>query len=332
MAFTDIGIDLGSSNITVWTSGRGVIIREPSMVAYDKQNDKILAFGEEARQMVARTPGEIVAIRPMRAGEISDYSVTEKMLRHYIRLALGRRAFRKPFISICIPSLVTEVERRAVEEAAYQSGARDVTIVEETVAAAIGAGIDITKPVGNLIVDIGGGTTDIAVISIGAPVLLTTLKTAGDAFNEQITRYIRRHHSLFVDEATAEDIKIRIGTAWQRPVSDSMQVGGRNVLTGLPKTVSISSEEVREALQDSVNEIADAVHGILEKTPPELAADIADRGIVLTGGGAQLDGMTELIEERTNINTMVAENPGNCVAIGTGRYEELMDTLGRMEY
>lgn len=332
MAFTDIGIDLGSSNITVWTSSRGVIIREPSMVAYDKQNDKILAFGEEARQMVARTPGEIVAIRPMRAGGISDYSVTERMLRHYIRLSLGRGAFRKPYISVCIPSLVTEVERRAVEEATYQSGARDVTIVEETVAAAIGAGIDITKPVGNLIVDIGGGTTDIAVISIGAPVLLTTLKTAGDAFNEQITRYIRRHHSLFVDEATAEDIKIRIGSAYQRAVSDSIQVGGRNVLTGLPKTVSISSEEIREALQDPVSEIADAVHGILEKTPPELAADIADRGIVMTGGGAQLDGMTELIEERTGINTMVAENPGSCVAVGTGRYVELMDTLGRMEY
>ncbi len=332
MAFTDIGIDLGSSNIVVWTAAKGVIIREPSMVAYDKQSDKVVAYGEEARQMVARTPGNVVAIRPLKAGTISDYSVTEKMLRHFIQLALGRRAFRKPYISVCIPSGVTEVERRAVEEATYQSGARDVTMVEETVAAAIGAGIDITKPVGNLIVDIGGGTTDIAVISIGAPVLGTSLKAAGGTFNEMITRYIRRHHSLFVDESTAEDIKIRIGTAYKRPLADSMQVGGRNVLTGLPKTVSISSEEVREALKDSVGEIADAVHGILEKTPPELAADIADRGIVLTGGGALLDGLTELIEAKTNINTMVAENPGDCVAIGTGRYVELMDTLGRMEY
>jgi rod shape-determining protein MreB len=227
---------------------------------------------------------------------------------------------------------VTEVERRAVEEAAYQSGARDVEVVQETVAAAIGAGIDITKPVGNLVVDIGGGTTDIAVISIGAPVIETTIKTAGDMMREMITRYIRRYHSLFVDVTTAEEIKIRIGSAYKRPQSSTMQVSGRNVLTGLPKTISLTSDEVREALREPVTEIADAVHGVLEKTPPELAADIADRGIVLTGGGALLDGLTELIEERTNINTMVAENPADCVAIGTGRYLELMDQLGRMEY
>jgi rod shape-determining protein MreB len=332
MAFTDIGIDLGSSNIVVWSRGRGVVIKEPSMVAYDKENDKIVAYGEEARQMVARTTGDIVAIRPLKAGVISDYSVTEKMLRHFILLTLGRRAIRKPYISICIPSGVTEVERRAVEEAAYQSGARDVEVVQETVAAAIGAGIDITKPVGNLVVDIGGGTTDIAVISIGAPVIETTIKTAGDMMREMITRYIRRYHSLFVDVTTAEEIKIRIGSAYKRPQSSTMQVSGRNVLTGLPKTISLTSDEVREALREPVTEIADAVHGVLEKTPPELAADIADRGIVLTGGGALLDGLTELIEERTNINTMVAENPADCVAIGTGRYLELMDQLGRMEY
>lgn len=332
MVYTDIGIDLGSSNIVVWTAEKGVIIREPSMVAYDKENDKIIAYGEEAQQLVSRTTGDIVAIRPLKNGTISDYSVTEKMLRHFISMALGRRRFKKPYISICIPSRVTQVERRAVEEAAYQSGARDVTMVETTVAAAIGAGIDITKPVGSLIVDIGGGTTDIAVISIGAPVLSTTLKSAGGVFNENITRYIRRYHSLFVDESIAEEIKVRIGSAYKRPQSSAMQVSGRNVLTGLPRTISISSDEIREALADSVSEIADGVHGILEKTPPELAADIASRGIVLTGGGALLDGLTELIEERTGINTMVAENPGDCVAIGCGRYVELMDTLGRMEY
>ncbi len=331
-AFTDIGIDLGSSNIEVWTKNKGIIVREPSMVAYDKENDKIVAFGEEARQLVSRTTGNIVAIRPLKNGNISDYSVTEKMLRHYIQMALGYRFFRKPHISVCIPSNVTEVERRAVEEATYQSGARDVVIVKETVAAAIGAGIDITKPVGNLVVDIGAGTTDIAVLSIGSPVLQTTLKSAGNQFNEMITRYIRRYHSLFVDESTAEDVKIRIGTAYKRSVADTMQISGRNVLTGLPKTISITSEEVREAMVESVGEIADAVHGILEKTPPELAADIAGRGIVLTGGGAMLDGLTELIEERTNINTMVAENPGDCVVLGTGHYVELMDRLGRLEY
>ncbi|MEE3420457.1 MAG: rod shape-determining protein [Lachnospiraceae bacterium] len=332
MAFTDIGIDLGSSNIVVWHRNQGIVVREPSMVAYDKENDRVVAYGEEARQMVARTQGNLVAIRPMKAGVISDYNVTEKLLRYYIQLTLGRRAFRKPYISICIPTGVTEVEKRAVEEATYQSGARDVTMVPETVAAAIGAGIDVTKPVGSLIVDIGGGTTDIAVISIGAPVLQTTLKVAGDTFTEMITRHIRRNHSLFVDESTANEIKVRIGSAYKRPIADTMQVSGRNVMTGLPQTISITSEEIREALADPVTRIANAVHGILEKTPPELAADIAERGIILTGGGALLDGFTELIEERTGINTVVAENPGDCVAIGAGKYLEMMDALGRMDY
>lgn len=332
MAFTDIGIDLGSSNIVVWSRNAGIVVREPSMVAYDKENDKIVSYGEEARQMVARTQGNLVAIRPMKAGVISDYNVTEKLLRYYIQLTLGRRAFRKPYISICIPSNVTEVEKRAVEEATYQSGARDVTIVPETVAAAIGAGIDITKPVGSLIVDIGGGTTDIAVISIGAPVLLTTLKVAGDTFTEMISRHVRRNHSLFIDETTASEVKMRIGSAYKRPIADTIQISGRNVMTGLPQTISITSEEIREALTEPVTRIANAVHGILEKTPPELAADIAERGIILTGGGALLDGFTELIEERTGINTVVAENPADCVAIGTGKYLEMMDALGRMDY
>ena len=332
MAFTDIGIDLGTTNIVVWHRGRGIIIHEPSMVAYDKQSDKIIAYGEEARQTVSRTQGNVVAIRPFRQGTISDYSVTEKLMRHYIQLTMGRHMFRKPSVSICVPSGITEVERRAVIEAAYQSGARDVTIVPGTVAAAIGAGIDITKPVGNLVADIGGGTTDIAVLSIGSPVISDSLKVGGGTFDEMISRAVRRDHSLFIDSAQVEEIKVRIGTACKRPKNESMKVSGRNVLTGLPKTVNVTSEEIREALSGPTARIAEAVHGVLEKTPPELAADITVRGIVLTGGGALLDGLTELLEEKTGINTMVAENPADCVALGTGMYLELMDRLGRIDY
>lgn len=332
MPSTDIGIDLGTSNIAIWYRGKGIIVHEPTMVAYDKENDKIVAYGEEARQLVSRAQGNIVAVRPFKAGTISDYSVTEKIMWHYIQVAMGRQMFRKPYISICMPSGVTEVERRAVEEAAYQSGARDVTIVEGTVAAAIGAGIDITKPVGNLIVDVGGGTTDVAVISLGAPVISDSLKVAGAAFNEMIARSIRRSHSLFIGNDQVETVKIRIGSCYKRPKSQTMQVSGRNVMTGLPKTVSVSSEEIREALHESTSRIADAVHGVLEKTPPELAADITTRGIVFTGGGSLLDGLTELIEERTGINVMIAENPADCVAIGAGHYVELMDKLGRMDF
>ena len=309
MAFTDIALDLGTSNVVVWTKNKGVTIHEPTIVAYDKEADKLLAYGEEAKQLVARTQGNVVAIRPLKAGTISDYNVTEKILGHYMQLAMGLHIFRKPMVSLCIPSGATRVERRAVEEAAYQSGARDVTIVDATVAAAIGAGIDITKPVGNLIADIGGGTTDIAVLSLGSPVISQTVKVGGDHFNELIARLLRRD-------------QLKIGTAFRRPKMETMQVSGRNVMTGLPKTVSVNSEEVREALLEATTQIVDAVHAVLEKTPPELAADITGRGIVLTGGGALLDGMTELIEEKTGINVVVAENPSDCVAIGTGMYNE----------
>ena len=332
MAFTDIAIDLGTSDVVVWTKGKGVMIHEPTIVAYDKETDKLLAYGEEAKQLVARTQGNVVAIRPLKAGAISDYNVTEKILGHFMQLAMGQHIFRKPNVSLCIPSGATRVERRAVEEAAYQSGARDVTIVDATVAAAIGAGIDITKPVGNLVADIGGGTTDIAVLSLGSPVISQTVKVGGDHFNELIARLLRRDHSLFIGEDAAEAVKRKIGTAYRRPKMETMQVSGRNVMTGLPKTVSVTSEEVREALLEATTQIVDAVHAVLEKTPPELAADITGRGIVLTGGGALLDGMTELIEEKTGINVVVAENPSDCVAIGTGMYNELMDKLGRMEY
>ena len=329
MPATDIGIDLGTTNILVYVKGKGIVIKEPSVVAYDKDTNKIRAIGEEARQMIGRTPGNIVAIRPLKQGAISDYTVTEAMLKYFIQKAMGRRAFRKPRISICVPSGITEVERKAVEEATYQAGARTVTIVNEPIAAAIGAGIDITKPFGNLIVDIGGGTTDIAVISLGGTVVSNSIRVAGSNFDEAIVRNIRKNHGLFIGESAAEDVKIKIGTAFKHPEVEELMVTGRDVITGLPKTITLTSEEVRVALSDSVNQIVEAVHGVLEKTPPELAADIATRGIVLTGGGSLLNGMETLIEERTGINTIIAEDPAFVVAIGTGQYTEVMDSLGK---
>ena len=242
---------------------------------------------------------------------------------------MGRKAFRKPRISICVPSGVTEVERKAVEEATYQAGAREVYIIEEPIAAAIGSGIDITKPFGNMVVDIGGGTTDIAVISLGGVVVSASIKVAGNDFDEAIIRHVRKAHNLFIGEQTAEAIKMKIGTVCKRPQAETMEVKGRNVITGLPKTVTVTSEEVREALQESTTKIVEAVHSVLEKTPPELAADIVDRGIVLTGGGALLDGFEEVISQRTGINTMTAENPACVVAEGTGRYAEVMEELGK---
>ena len=321
MAAVDIGIDLGTTSILVYAKGKGIVLKEPSVVAYDKDADRIRAIGEEARQMIGRTPGNITAIRPLRQGVISDYLITERMLKYFIQKAMGRRAFRKPRINICIPSGVTEVEKKAVEEATYQAGAKEVTLIEEPVAAAIGAGIDITLPFGNLIVDIGGGTTDIAVIS---------LKVAGNDFDQAIIRYVRRVHNLFIGEQTAEAVKIRIGGAYPRPQTDTMEVKGRNVITGLPKTVTLTSEEVREALKETTAQIVEAIHGVLETTPPELAADIAERGIILTGGGSLLEGLEELIEETTGINTMTAENPAHAVAEGTGRYNEIMEKLGKI--
>lgn len=329
MPATDIGIDLGTTNILVYVKGKGIVIKEPSVVAYDKDTNKIRAIGEEARQMIGRTPGNIVAIRPLKQGAISDYTVTEAMLKYFIQKAMGRRAFRKPRISICVPSGITEVERKAVEEATYQAGARSVTIVKEPIAAAIGAGLDITKPFGNLIVDIGGGTTDIAVISLGGIVVASSIRIAGSNFDEAIVRNIRKNHGLFIGESAAEDIKIKIGTAFKHPEVEELMVTGRDVVTGLPKTIALTSEEVRVALSDSVNQIVEAVHGVLEKTPPELAADIATRGIVLTGGGSLLNGLETLIEEKTGINTMIAEDPAFVVALGTGQYTEIMEQLGK---
>lgn len=323
MAF-DIGIDLGTASILVYVKGKGVVLKEPSVVAFDRDTNRIKAIGEEARLMLGRTPGNIVAVRPLRQGVISDYTVTEKMLKYFIQKAVGKQRFRKPLISICVPSQVTEVERKAVEDAAFQAGARDVKIIEEPIAAAIGAGIDITRPCGNMIVDIGGGTSDIAVISLGGTVVSASIKIAGDDFDDAIVRYMRKKHNLLIGERTAEDIKIRIGSAYPRPESVTVDVRGRNLVTGLPKTITVTSEETEEALKDTTSQIVEAVHSVLEKTPPELAADIADRGIVLTGGGSLLYGLEELIESKTGITTMTAEDPMTAVAIGTGRYVEFL--------
>ena len=327
MPANDIGIDLGTTNCLVYSTGKGLVLQEPSVVVYDKDTEKIRAIGEEAKQMSNHVNSNMEVIRPIRQGVIVDFVVLEKMLKYFITKAMGRRAFRKPRISVCVPSGITEIERKAVEEETYQAGAREVYLVEEPIAAAIGAGVDITKPFGNLIVDIGGGTTDIAVISIGGVVVSSTIKVAGDSFDQAIISYIRKTHGLFISEDAAETIKVRIGTAIEEVNPQVMEVKGRNVLTGLPKKIKLTSEEIREALKDATGQIVEAVHGILEKTPPELVADIVDRGIVLAGGGALLKGMDTLIEQRTGVNTLTVQDSMHVVAVGTGRYAEIMNRM-----
>ncbi|MCQ2081193.1 MAG: rod shape-determining protein [Lachnospiraceae bacterium] len=323
-SYTDIGIDLGTASILVYIRGRGVVLKEPSVVAFDRDTNKVKAIGEDARLMLGRTPSNIVAVRPLRQGVISDYKVTEQMMKYFIQKALGKKTFRKPRIAVCVPSGVTEVEKKAVEDATMMAGAREVSIIEEPIAAAIGAGIDISKPYGNMIVDIGGGTTDIAVISLGGTVVSASIKVAGDDFDEALVRYMRKTHNLHIGERTAEDLKIKIGTAFKGTKTETMEVKGRNLITGLPNTVVVTSEETEEALRDAAAQIVEAIHGVLEKTLPELAADIADRGIVLTGGGSLLNGLEELISEKTGINCMTAEDPMTAVAIGTGKYVEFL--------
>ena len=327
MPANDIGIDLGTTNCLVYSTGKGLVLQEPSVVVYDKDTEKIRAIGEEAKQMSNHVNSNMEVIRPIRQGVIVDFVVLEKMLKYFITKAMGRRAFRKPRISVCVPSGITEIERKAVEEATYQAGAREVYLVEEPIAAAIGAGVDTTKPFGNLIVDIGGGTTDIAVISVGGVVVSSTIKVAGDSFDQAIISYIRKTHGLFISEDAAETIKVRIGTAIEEVNPQVMEVKGRNVLTGLPKKIKLTSEEIREALKDATGQIVEAVHGILEKTPPELVADIVDRGIVLAGGGALLKGMDTLIEQRTGVNTLTVQDSMHVVAVGTGMYAEIMNRM-----
>ena len=324
----DIGIDLGTATILVYVKGKGITLREPAVVAIDKNTNEVLAVGQNARKMLGRTPGNIVAIRPLKDGVISDYTVTEKMLKYFISKVSDKSIF-SPRIMICVPSGVTEVEKKAVIDAANHAGARKVYLIEEPIAAAIGAGIDITKPYGTMIVDIGGGTTDIAVIALGGAVRSTSIKVAGDKFDEAIIKYIKKHHSIIVGERTAEEIKINIGCVYPKTTTERMNIKGRHLISGLPVEIEVTSDEMLEALSSVANCIIEAVHGVLEVTPPELSADISDRGIYMTGGGGLIYGLDKLIEEKTGIPVRVADDAVSCVAMGTGKalnHIELLET------
>ena len=322
----DIGIDLGTATVIAYVKGKGIVLREPSVVAVDSNTGEVLAVGKEARRMLGRTPGNIVATRPLRDGVISNYTVTEKMLKYFINKVCGRFVFA-PRIMICIPSRVTEVEKKAVIDAATQAGARKVFLIEEPIAAAIGAGIDISKPCGNMVVDIGGGTTDIAVISLGGSVTSTSLKVAGDKFDEYIIKYIKKKHNIIIGERTAEDLKVNIGCVYPRMQDVEMDIRGRDLIDGLPKTITIHSTEMLEAMIEPALMIVDAVHSVLERTPPELAADISDKGIYMTGGGCLVNGLDKLLQEKTGINVMIAQDTVSCVALGTGKALDNLDSL-----
>ncbi|SHE67380.1 rod shape-determining protein MreB [Clostridium fallax] len=316
---TDMGIDLGTATILVYLKDKGIVLKEPSVVAIDKNTNKVLAVGEDARKMIGRTPGNIVAIRPLKDGVISDYDMTEKMLKYFIKKGCGKSKISAPRVMVCVPSQATEVEKRAVIDAARNSGARDVYLIEEPLAAAVGAGIEISKPSGSMIIDIGGGTTDIAVISLGGIVIRDSVKIAGDMFDEVIIKYVRNKYNLMIGERSAENLKINVASVVGGLRNVTMPVKGRNLITGLPDIVEISTEEIRKALTDVVSVIAEKVHEVLEQTPPELSADISNKGIVMTGGGALLFGLDKYIEEKTGVKTIVAEETVECVAIGTGK-------------
>ena len=323
----EVGIDLGTANVLVYIKGKGIVLSEPSVVAINNDTDEILAVGEEARQLLGSTPSNIVAIRPLRDGVVSDYDITERMLKYFIRKTCGNGRFFKPRIMVCVPSGVTEVEKRAVREAAEQAGGKDVFLMEEPVAAAIGAGLDISKPDGIMVIDIGGGTTDIAVISLGGIVASSSVKMAGDKFDEAIVKYMRKAHKLYIGERTAEELKVTIGTAFPREETITRECRGRDLVTGLPKSVDVTSEEIMDALEEPLHEICEAVHNVLERTPPELAADISNSGIVVTGGGALMYGIDRRIEDRTGIKVIIAEDPKSCVAVGTGKALNELDSL-----
>ena len=322
----DIGIDLGTATVIAYVKGKGIVLREPSVVAVDNNTGNVLAVGKEARKMLGRTPGNIVATRPLREGVISNYTVTEKMLKYFINRVCGKFVFA-PRIMICIPSQVTEVEKKAVIDAASQAGARRVYLIEEPIAAAIGAGIDISKPCGNMVVDIGGGTTDIAVISLGGSVVSDSIKIGGDKFDEAIVKYIKKRHNVMIGERTAEELKINIGCVYPKIQDMDMDIRGRDLITGLPKTITVHSSEMLEALIEPAMMIVDSVHSVLEKTPPELAADISDKGIYMTGGGCLVDGLDKLLQEKTGINVMIAQDAVSCVALGTGKALDNLDAL-----
>lgn len=324
---TEVGIDLGTANVLVYIKNKGIVLEEPSVVAVNQDTDEILAVGEEARQMLGRTPANIVAVKPLRDGVISDYDITEKMLKYFIKKACGSGFFFKPRIMVCVPSGVTEVEKRAVREAATQAGGKNVYLIEEPVAAAIGAGLDIARPDGVMVIDVGGGTTDIAVIALGGIVASASVKVAGDKFDEYIVRYMRKNHKLYIGERTSEDLKKKLGTASPREETITAECRGRDLVSGLPKAVEITSEEIMEALEEPLYTICEAVHSVLEQTPPELAADITSSGIVLTGGGAYLYGLDKRIQARTGMNVRIAENPEQCVAIGTGNALNVIESI-----
>lgn len=323
----DIGIDLGTANTLVFMKGKGIIIREPSVVAVDTRTDEVKSVGQEAKDVIGRTPGSIVAIRPLKDGVIADFDITTAMLEQFIQKAMNKTFLARPRVVICIPSGVTAVERRAVKEAAERAGAKRVSIIEEPMAAAIGANLMVADPIGNMVVDIGGGTSEVAVISLGGIVAAKSVRVGGDEFDNSIINYIKKKYNLLIGERTAEDIKIQIGSAFPYEDEGTMNIKGRNLLNGLPENIEISSEEVREALQDPLASVLEAVRVTLEKTPPELAADIIDQGITLTGGGALLRGLDRLISQETGMPVYVAENPLDCVAVGTGRVLENIDKL-----
>jgi len=323
----DIGIDLGTANVLIHVKGKGIVLNEPSVVAIDKKTNKVLAVGEEARQMVGRTPGNITAIRPLRDGVIADFDVTEAMLRHFINKLNLKGFLSKPRILICCPTNITSVEQKAIREAAEKSGGKKVYLEEEPKVAAIGAGMDIFQPSGNMVVDIGGGTTDIAVLSMGDIVTSESIKVAGDVFDNDILQYIKKEYKLLIGERTAEAIKMTIGTVFKGGRSDSMDIRGRDMVTGLPRTITIHSEEIERALHESVAMIVQSAKNVLEKTPPELSADIIDRGVIITGGGALLHGMDQLLIEELKVPVFIAEFPMDCVAIGTGIMLENIDRV-----
>lgn len=325
----DIGIDLGTANTLVHVKGKGIVLNEPSVVAMDSLTKKVVAVGEEARRMLGRTPGHIVATRPLREGVIADFDTTEIMMRHFIQKTIGNSPFKRPRIIVGVPSGITSVEQKAVIEAAERTGAKQVYLISEPKAAAIGAGLDIFEPSGSMVVDIGGGTTDIAVLSLGDVVTANSIRLAGDKFDEAIIRHIRKEHSLLIGERTAEEIKIKVASVYPDARHEKLDIRGRDMISGLPKTVTVESEEMREALQESVDLIVAATHSVLEQTPPELAADIFDKGIILTGGGALLYGLDRVMTRELQVPIHIAQDPMSCVVNGTGMALEFMDKMTR---
>ena len=324
----DVGIDLGTANTLVYMKGKGIIMREPSVVAVDTKTDEVRCVGGEAKAVIGRTPGSIVAVRPLKDGVIADFDITANMLENFLKKACGNSMFSRPRVVICIPSGVTEVERRAVREATLKAGARQVSVIEEPMAAAIGAGLPISEPTGSMIVDIGGGTSDIAVISLSGVVESASIKVAGDQFNESVVKYMRRKHNILIGERTAEQMKMEIGCVYPKEEEATIEIKGRCLMTGLPRVFSVSSSEMIEAFEEVSTRILEAIHGVLERTPPELVADISNNGIVMTGGGSLVDGFDKLITARTGIHTVVAEDAISCVAEGTGKS---LDSLGDMQ-